>query len=68
MSYLTTRKEWEALKNDVVDDITGMTRADYIEYQYGDDIYFLDDKKPEEALCDDQYQEVCSDILAAEWK
>ena len=43
MAYITTRKEWAELYEDVLDEDTGLTRADWIEYQYDGDIEFIDD-------------------------
>ena len=43
MAYITTRKGWEELKNTLVDEETGMTQADWIEWEYDGDIEFIDE-------------------------
>lgn len=42
MAYITTRKGWEELNNTLVDEETGMTQADWIEWEYDGDIEFID--------------------------
>lgn len=42
MSYITTRKDWAELQEEILDEDTGMTEADWIEYQYDGDIEFID--------------------------
>ena len=42
MAYITTRKDWEELENTLVDEETGMTQADWIEWEYDGDIEFID--------------------------
>lgn len=42
MAYITTHKDWEELENTLVDEETGMTQADWIEWQYDGDITFID--------------------------
>ena len=43
MAYITTRKGWEELNNTLVDEETGMTQADWIEWEYDGDIEFIDE-------------------------
>ena len=43
MAYITTRKGWEELNNTLVDEETGMTQADLIEWEYDGDIEFIDE-------------------------
>ena len=43
MAYITTHKGWEELKNTLVDEETGMTQADWIEWEYDGDIEFIDE-------------------------
>lgn len=44
MAYITTRKEWEKLQEELLDIESGMTTADWIEYQYDGDIEFIDEE------------------------
>lgn len=48
MAYITTRKEWAELEEEVLDEDTGLTSADYIEWQYDGDIEFIDDVQIED--------------------
>lgn len=41
MSYFIGREELERAEHEVIDEETGMTRADWIEWNYGDDIVIL---------------------------
>ena len=43
MAYITTRKGWEELENTLVDEETGMTQADWIEWEYDGEIEFIDE-------------------------
>ena len=43
MAYITTHKGWEELKSTLVDEETGMTQADWIEWEYDGDIEFIDE-------------------------
>ena len=43
MAYITTHKGWEELKNTLVDEETGMTQADWIEWEHDGDIEFIDE-------------------------
>ena len=43
MAYITTRKGWEELESTLVDEETGMTQADLIEWEYDGDIEFIDE-------------------------
>ena len=43
MAYITTHKDWEELNNTLVDEETGMTQADWIEWEYDGDIEFIDE-------------------------
>lgn len=43
MAYITTRKGWEELESTLVDEETGMTQADLIEWKYDGDIEFIDE-------------------------
>lgn len=45
MAYITTRKEWKKLQGELVDIESGMTAADWIEYQYDGDIEFIDEEE-----------------------
>ena len=42
MAYITTRKGWEELESTLVDEETGMTQADLIEWEYDGEIEFID--------------------------
>lgn len=44
MAYITTRKEWKKLQEELVDIESGMTTADWIEYRYDGDIEFIDEE------------------------
>lgn len=48
MAYITTRKEWTKLQEEILDEDTGLTRADYLEWQYDGDIEFIDDVRVED--------------------
>lgn len=48
MAYITTRKEFTKLQEEILDEDTGLTRADYIEWQYDGDIEFIDDVQVED--------------------
>ena len=45
MAYITTRKEWKKLQEELLDVESGMTTADWIEYQYDGDIEFIDEEE-----------------------
>lgn len=45
MAYITTRKEWKKLQEELLDIESGMTTADWIEYQYDGDIEFIDEEE-----------------------
>ena len=48
MAYITTRKEWAKLEEEILDEDTGLTSADYIEWRYDGDIEFIDDIQVED--------------------
>lgn len=37
-----SRKEWNEASREILDEETGLTRADLLEYQYGDGINIID--------------------------
>lgn len=45
MAYITTREEWKKLEEELLDVESGMTTADWIEYQYDGDIEFIDEEE-----------------------
>lgn len=40
---ILSRKEWSDAEREVIDEVTGMTRADYLEYIYGDALEIIED-------------------------
>lgn len=48
MAYITTRKEWAKLQVEALDEDSGLSRADWIEWQYDGDIEFIDDIQTED--------------------
>ena len=41
MLYIS-RKDWEKAEKEILDEDTGLTRADWLEYQHGDNIKIMD--------------------------
>lgn len=44
---ILSRKEWRDAEREVIDEETGMTRADYLEYMHGDALEIVEDEDAE---------------------
>lgn len=40
---IISRKEWDEATREVIDEETGMTRADYLEYIHGDELEIIEE-------------------------